>query len=111
MMCLIYFILCVLLPICIPVPEAAVVLWGTDHIGSLQAFLLGVIGSVLGLAVMYTLSALAACRIFKGKKERRQAFWMQRLTQQHRCKALGILLIVPLVSDEVLCAGSALKSS
>ncbi len=41
-MCFIYFILCVLLPICIPVPEAAVVLWGTDHIGSLQAFLLGV---------------------------------------------------------------------
>ena len=80
MMCFIYFILCVLLPICIPVPEAAVVLWGTDHIGSLQAFLLGVIGSVLGLAIMYTLSSLAACRIFKGKKERRQAFWMQRLT-------------------------------
>ena len=87
------------------------VLWGTDHLGSLQAFLLGVIGSVLGLAIMYTLSSLAACPIFKGKKERRQAFWMQRLTQQHRCKALGILLIVPLVSDEVLCAGSALKSS
>lgn len=84
MMCFIYFILCVLLPICIPVPEAAVVLWGTDHIGSLQAFLLGVIGSVLGLAIMYTLSSLAVCRIFKGKKERRQAFWMQRLTQQHR---------------------------
>ena len=108
MMCFIYFILCVLLPICIPVPEAAVVLWGTDHIGSLQAFLLGVTGSVLGLAIMYALSSMATCRIFKGKKERRQAFWLQRLTQQRRCQALGILLIVPLVSDEVICAGSAL---
>ena len=108
MMCLIYFLLCVLLPICIPVPEAAVVLWGTDHIGSLQAFLLGVTGSVLGLAIMYTLSSLVACRIFKGKKERRQALWLQRLTKQHRCQALGLLLIVPLVSDEVLCACSAL---
>ena len=108
MMCFIYFILCVLLPICIPVPEAAVVLWGTDHIGSLQAFLLGVTGSVPGLAIMYVLSSIATCRIFKGKKERRQAFWLQRLTQQHRCQALGILLIVPLVSDEVICAGSAL---
>lgn len=107
-MCFIYFILCVLLPICIPVPEAAVVLWGTDHIGSLQAFLLGVTGSVLGLAIMYALSSMATCRIFKGKKVRRQAFWLQRLTQQHRCQALGILLIVPLVSDEVICAGSAL---
>ena len=54
------------------------------------------------------LSSLTACRIFKGKKERQQALWLHRLTKQHRCKALGILLIVPLVSDEVLCAGSAL---
>lgn len=34
-----------------------------------EAFLLGVAGSVLGLAVMYTLSLLSACRIFKGKKK------------------------------------------
>ena len=66
-MCFIYFILCVLLPICIPVPEAAVVLWGPDHIGSLQAFLLGVTGSVLGLAIMYVLSSIARCLLFKGK--------------------------------------------
>ncbi len=54
MMCFIYYLLCVLLPICIPVPEAAVVLWETNHIGSLQSFLPGITGSMPVLTVMYT---------------------------------------------------------
>ncbi len=51
----VYFLTCVLLPICVPVPETAVVLWGTGQIGNLGAFFLGVTGSVLGLAIMYSL--------------------------------------------------------
>ena len=103
----VYFLTCVLLPICVPVPETAVVLWGTRQIGSLGAFTLGVMGSVLGLAIMHSLSSLIVHRIFKGKKERRQLAWLQQLTGRYRVWILGVLLIVPLVSDEVLCAGSA----
>ncbi len=103
----VYFLVCVLLPICVPVPEAAVILWGTRQIGSLGAFFLGVIGSVLGLAIMYSLSSLIAHRIFKGKKERRQLAWLRQLTGRYRFWILGVLLIVPLLSDEVLCVGSA----
>ena len=103
----VYFLACVLLPICVPAPEAAVVLWGTRQIGSLGAFFLGVIGSVSGLMIMYSLSSLIAHRILKGKKERRQLAWLKRLTGRRRVWILGVLLIVPLVSDEALCAGSA----
>ncbi len=102
----VYFLACVLLPIGIPVPETAVVLWGTRQIGSLGAFFFGVIGSVLGLMIMYSLSSLIAHRISKWKKERRQLAWLKHLTGRYRFWILGILLIVPLVSDEVLCAGS-----
>lgn len=104
----VYFLFCVLLPVCIPVPEAAVVLWGSRQIGSLCAFSLGVAGSVLGLAIMHTLSSMIADRILKGKKERRQLEWLRQLTGRYSSQILGVLLIVPLVSDEVLCAGSAL---
>lgn len=103
----VYFLACVLLPICVPVPETAVILWGTRQIGSLGAFFFGVTGSVLGLAIMYSLSSLIAHRILKGKKERRQLAWLKQLMGRYRFWILGILLIVPLVSDEVLCAGSA----
>lgn len=103
-----YVLLCICLPICIPVPESAVVLWGTEQVGSLGAFLLGVMGSVLGLAIMHTLSSKMAHRILKRKKERRQLEWMRQLTGRYRSWVLGMLLIVPLISDEVLCVGSAL---
>ena len=102
----VYFLTCVLLPICVPVPETAVVLWGTGLMGSLGAFFLGVTGSVLGLAIMYSLSSLIANRISRGKKEQRQLAWLRQLTGRYRFWILGILLIVPLVSDEILCAGS-----
>lgn len=104
----IYFLLCVFLPMCIPIPEAAVILWGTERIGSAGAFILGVSGSVLGLALMYTVSSMIADRFFKGKREKRQLAWLRKLTGRYRNWILGVLLIVPVVSDEVLCAGSAL---
>lgn len=103
----VYFLACVLLPICVPVPETAVVLWGTRQIGSLGAFFFGVTGSVLGLMFMYSLSSLIAHHILKGRKERRQLAWFMQLTGRYRVWILGVLLIVPIVSDEVLCAGSA----
>ena len=102
-----YFLICVLLPICVPVPETAVVLWGTGQIGSLGAFFFGVTGTVLGLTIMYSLSSLIVHRIVKGKKERRQLAWLKQLTGRYGSWILGVLLIVPLVSDEVLCVGSA----
>ena len=103
----VYFLACVLLPICVPVPETAVVLWGTRQIGSLGAFFFGVTGSVLGLMFMYSLSSLIAHHILKGRKESRQLAWFMQLTGRYRVWILGVLLIVPIVSDEVLCAGSA----
>lgn len=103
----VYFLVCVLLPICVPVPETAVILWGTRQIGSQGAFFFGVTGSVLGLTIMYSISSRIARRLSRGRKERRQLAWLQQLTGRHSVWILGVLLIVPLVSDEVLCAGSA----
>ena len=60
------------------------------------------------IIILICLAALAFLGfIFKGKKERRQLAWLQQLTGRYRVWILGVLLIVPLVSDEVLCAGSA----
>lgn len=78
-----------------------------DSLAAWGPFFLGVIGSVLGLMIMYSLSSLVAHRISKGRKEERQLAWLTQLTGRYRVWILGVLLIVPLVSDEVLCAGSA----
>ena len=56
----VYFLACVLLPICVPVPETAVVLWGTRQIGSLgffkiplpQFLKIGIIAKVISIGMI-----------------------------------------------------------
>lgn len=48
----VYFILCVLQPICLPIPEMVTVLWGSVEIGPIKSFILGVVGAILGIGVM-----------------------------------------------------------
>lgn len=68
MVCL--FPACVLRPICVPVPETSVILWGTRQTGSPGAFVqVGGTGSVPGLMIMHSLSSLIAHRISKGRKD------------------------------------------
>lgn len=56
---------------------------------------------------VYVFLIFTDCTSLKGRKESRQLAWFMQLTGRYRVWILGVLLIVPLVSDEVLCAGSA----
>ncbi len=56
----VYFLACVLRPICVPVPETAVILWGTRQIGSLgffkiplpQFLKIGIIAKVISIGMI-----------------------------------------------------------
>lgn len=56
----VYFLACVLRPICVPVPETAVILWGTGQIGSLgffkiplpQFLKIGIIAKVISIGMI-----------------------------------------------------------
>ena len=50
---ILYFICCVLQPICLPIPEAGTVLWARASFGSFPSFFLGVTGSLIGITMMY----------------------------------------------------------
>ncbi len=52
-----YFLCCLLRPICLPVPETLLVLWGSGQVGLFPALAVGVLGSVAGIASMYLISS------------------------------------------------------
>ena len=52
----IYFIFCILQPICLPIPEAMTIYFGSELIGSFASFILGFIGSLIGISIMYAMS-------------------------------------------------------
>lgn len=56
-MIVLYFLGCLLRPICLPFPEALLVLWGSRHISQPLALAVGAAGSAAGIAGMYLISS------------------------------------------------------
>ena len=62
---LIFFLLCFIQPICLPVPELTTYLYGQKTIGEIPAFIIGLIGVMLGIITMYLVSKKASDYIIK----------------------------------------------
>lgn len=105
---LIYFILCVLQPICLPAPEIATYLYGEKTVGHLKALIIGLIGVMIGLTIMYYISFKAAKYIVRkfnlGGKVRKFAEYVRK----YQILIIGFLFVVPILPDEIICIGSPL---
>lgn len=103
---LIYFILCILQPICLPVPELTTYLYGEKTVGHLKALIIGIIGVMIGLTIMYYVSHKAARYIIRkfnlGDKVKKFAEYVRK----YQILIIGFLFVVPILPDEIICIGS-----
>lgn len=107
-MTILYFLLCILQPICLPVPEMVTILWGSMTIGPRKSFVYGVAGALIGIAVMYVLAKkFSECLIKKLKCEKKVKRF-QDYIKNYQIYIVGILFIVPILPDEIICLGSPL---
>ena len=86
---LIFFLLCILQPICLPVPEATTILSGTLTIGANQAFAIGLIGILLGILTMYKITSYLSKKFLRNFKKNQHYKTYQKMMQ-------SILKIKPL---------------
>ena len=105
---ILYFICCILQPICLPVPEMATVLWGTMMIGSEWTLLLGVLGSTIGIVLMYTIAAYGVAYLMQNEKLQHSITQFQYYIQEYCFLVIGLLFVIPVLPDEVICIGGAL---
>lgn len=106
LMKLMYFICCILQPICLPVPEMATVLWGSYSIGAVPSFVIGVIGSVLGIAIMYDLSRKASQKMIAYFKCETKIKKFQHYVERYKVLIIGFFFVVPVLPDEIICIGA-----
>lgn len=104
----IFFILCVLQPICLPVPEATTILSGSVTIGADETFIIGMIGIMLGIIVMYKVSFFLGEKYLTNIKKSSKYKTYQRLVSSNPFLTTGILFAIPILPDEIVCVGSAL---
>lgn len=104
----IFFILCVLQPICLPVPEATTILSGSVTIGADETFIIGMIGIMLGIIIMYKVSFFLREKYLTNIKKSSKYKTYQRLVSSNPFLTTGILFAIPILPDEIVCVGSAL---
>lgn len=105
---LIYFIVCFLQPIILPIPEAVTVMSGSSLIGPLKATILGFIGTTLGIITMFTLSKYASNKIRNKFADNSKIEKFNSYIQRNEIIILVFLFVLPILPDEIICIGAGL---
>lgn len=107
-LCLLYLGLCVLQPICLPLPEPATLLFGAKMIGDVQAFFIGVFGTVTGISIMFFLSRCGCKKLLSRFRISEKLQVYQDYTREKAVLITGLLFIIPILPDEVICIGAGI---
>lgn len=105
---LVFLILCILQPICLPVPEATTILTGTLNLGPTPAFIIGMIGIMFGIVVMYQITHYLSKKFLRKLKQTPKFKSYQHYMSKYPILTTGLLFAIPVIPDEIICIGSSL---
>lgn len=105
---LIYLLINFIQPIFLPTPEAITTMAGSAIFGPGPAFVLGFLGTLSGIMVMYGLVRLFGERIIRGIVKEKNLQRFNKYIRKQEILFLSIFFIFPVVSDEVVVLGSVL---
>lgn len=105
---LLYIVATFLQPICWPLPEVTTILFGVELIGSFKAFIIGYVFIILGIIFMYKFSFFLSNKYLDKFKRKKSFKKFQIFIQENEILTTGILFILPILPDEVICIGSAI---
>ena len=105
---IIYIIACFLQPICWPLPEMTTIFYGAKLFGDLNAFIIGYIAILFGIIFMYKISFYLSEHYLKKIKSGKKFQKFQNYIEKNEILTCGILFILPILPDEIICIGSAI---
>lgn len=105
---IVFFLLCILQPICLPVPEATTILTGTVKLGAHSAFFIGITGIMIGIVFMYQITHFLSKKYLKKIKQSPKFKAYQHYMSKYPFLTTGLLFAIPVIPDEIICIGSAL---
>ncbi|MFI3260183.1 MAG: VTT domain-containing protein [bacterium] len=105
---ILFILVCILQPICWPLPEMTTVLYGVTVYGQLKGFIISYIGILFGIVLMYKLSFYMSDKHLKKFRSKKEFKKFQNYMQKNEILTIGVLLILPILPDEVICIGAAI---
>jgi len=105
----IYFLICYAQPIILPIPEAVTVLAGSTILGAPQAFLLGFVGTMLGVGTMFYLARIGGTKLVSRLVKAEQLDKYHRFVRKNETFIMGLLFVIPVLPDEIVCVGAGVS--
>ena len=107
---IVYFIICFLQPIILPLPEPFTIMTGSAILGRFNGAVVGFLGTILGILTMYFISRYASEKFLFNviKKEKLEKF--NEYIRKNEILIILMLFIFPVLPDEVICIGSGLAN-
>lgn len=102
----VYFFICFLQPIVLPLPEPLTIMTGSAVLGKFNGAILGFIGTTLGIITMYFLSRYIGEKFLLKLVKVEGLDRFNEYINKNETVILLLLFIFPLLPDEVICIGS-----
>uniref|UniRef100_A0A1S2L1U0 TVP38/TMEM64 family membrane protein n=1 Tax=Anaerobacillus isosaccharinicus TaxID=1532552 RepID=A0A1S2L1U0_9BACI len=106
---LLYFFICVVQNIVLPIPEAATIIAGSAVFGSFHAFVIGLAGTLIGVSTMFFLTRYGGSKLIAKLINEKHLTYYHQLVQKNETLYLFTLFIVPILPDEIVCIGAGLS--
>lgn len=104
----VYFIVCFLQPIVLPIPEPITIMTGSAIFGELNGAIIGFTGTTLGIVTMYLISRHAGEKFILKYVNMKKLEKFNGYIRKNETLILLLLFIFPLLPDEIICIGSGL---
>ncbi len=105
---ILYFIVCFLQPIILPLPEPVTIIGGSSILGPLKGATIGFTGTVLGIIVMFLIAKFARRSIINKIIDDKKIDKFNKYIQKNETIIILMLFVLPILPDEVICIGAGL---
>lgn len=106
---LLYFLICLLQPILLPIPEMVTVMGASAVIGPFNAFLIGFFGTITGIMIMFWMARTGGIKLVKRFIKETHLKRYHDYVQKNESWILILLFVIPVLPDEIICVGAGLS--
>ncbi|WP_195430387.1 VTT domain-containing protein [Clostridium sp. D46t1_190503_E9] len=105
---LIYFLVCFLQPIILPLPEPVTIMVGSLILGETKGAVIGFLGTILGIISMFLFSRYASQKLIKKMVNSKKIEKFNEYIKKNETLIILLLFILPILPDEVICIGAGI---
>lgn len=105
---LIYFSICFLQPIILPIPEPITIMAGSVAFGPVQGALIGFLGTISGIITMFFIGRFASKKNISRLVSAESLKKFNKYIEKHENLVILGLFILPVLPDEIVCIAGGL---